>query len=74
MDVNLEDIINDVAGDDTKLDDINLDLEKDTEFKCSPWVVDASKFETPSNIQFMDVSELLKNFDVNKLKDLNLPQ
>lgn len=73
MDVSLEDLVNNPSSDDTKLSDMNFDLEKIADLKCSPWVVDSSKFETPSSIQFMDVSELLKNFDMDKLKDMNLP-
>lgn len=73
MDVNLEDLVNNPSSDDTKLSDMNLDPEKIADLKCSPWVVDASKFEAPSSIQFMDVSELLKNFDMDKLKEMDLP-
>lgn len=55
----------------------NVDLNKDYNFKCSNWVVDPSVFVVPSNIQFVDladftkgIKDVLKNVDVDKLKNL----
>lgn len=37
------------------------DLDREVDLKCSPWSVDASKFNIPPDIQFNDVSSMLKN-------------
>ena len=34
--------------------------EKDFDYKCSKWKVDKSKFEVPTDIEFMDMSEMIK--------------
>jgi len=36
------------------------DWQNDYEYKCSPWVVDNSLFQTPSTVEFVDINEQLK--------------
>ena len=35
-------------------------LDQEVKYKCSPWNVDESKFVPPGDIQFMDLSEMMK--------------
>jgi len=35
---------------------------QDFDYKCTPWSVDNSVFELPENIEFMDLSEMMKGF------------
>ncbi|MEK9178763.1 MAG: hypothetical protein AAB801_03215 [Patescibacteria group bacterium] len=36
----------------------SLDANKDVDYKCKGWIVDNSKFNPPSNIDFLDLSNL----------------
>lgn len=36
------------------------DLDREVDYKCSSWPVDDSKFVPPANIQFMDISQVIK--------------
>ncbi len=38
----------------------NVDLNKEVDYKCSSWSVDSSMFVPPATIQFMDLSETMK--------------
>lgn len=38
-----------------------VDLDQKVDMKCSPWVFDNSKFTLPTDVQFTDLSELMKN-------------
>jgi len=38
----------------------NLDFNRQVALKCAAWMPDGSKFTVPSNIQFMDLSNLIK--------------
>jgi major membrane immunogen (membrane-anchored lipoprotein) len=33
---------------------------QDVDYKCRPWVVDNSKFNIPTNIEFIDMNEMMK--------------
>jgi hypothetical protein len=46
---------------DTKTENQNVDLDKKMDMKCSAWTVDEAKFTVPTDIQFTDLSELMKN-------------
>jgi len=37
----------------------NFNLDQQVGLNCSPWVVDASKFTIPTNIQFTDLSSMI---------------
>lgn len=37
------------------------DLDSEVDLKCSPWSVDDSKFTVPADIQFSDLSSIIKN-------------
>lgn len=37
-----------------------VDTNSEVDMKCSPWGVDNSKFTPPSNINFMDISQMMK--------------
>lgn len=39
-----------------------FDLEKESNLKCSPWLIDNSKFNPPANIKFTDFTEMMKGF------------
>lgn len=36
-------------------------FQQKTDFKCSPWLVDGSKFSPPADVTFTDTSEMVKN-------------
>lgn len=36
------------------------DLDREVDYKCSSWPVDDSKFMPPTNIQFTDISQVMK--------------
>ncbi len=38
----------------------SIDINQEVNLNCNPWITDSSKFTVPSNIQFRDVSQLLK--------------
>lgn len=44
-----------------------LDLDKNYDFNCSEWSIDESKFVVPSNVEFMDLSQVQSQLN-------NLPQ
>jgi hypothetical protein len=37
-------------------------FQQEFDYKCNPWVVDNSKFVPPSDIEFMDMGEMMKGF------------
>ncbi|MBI2025783.1 MAG: hypothetical protein HYT06_00200 [Candidatus Levybacteria bacterium] len=37
-----------------------VDFNKEFDYRCTPWGVDSSKFNPPSNIKFTDVSEMME--------------
>jgi len=36
------------------------DLQDEVDFKCRPWIPDNSKFNPPSNIEFVDMGEMMQ--------------
>lgn len=48
----------------------NVDLDKKIDMKCSPWNVDESKFAIPKDINFTDLSQLMKGVIQDKTKGL----
>ena len=36
------------------------DIQKEFDYKCNPWVPDNSKFQVPSNINFIDQGEIME--------------
>lgn len=49
-----------------KQEETVTDLSKEIDFECKSWKKDSSKFKTPSNVKFDDMSEMIKNLgDVN---------
>ena len=36
-----------------------INLNTKTDYKCTPWVVDSSKFSVPTNIKFTDLSSMM---------------
>lgn len=46
-------------------------FQKDYNYKCSPWIVDSSKFTLPSDIQFTDMGQQMQQMQqsVEKMKD-----
>lgn len=39
----------------------SADLDREVDLKCSPWSIDNSKFSIPSDIQFSDLTSVMKN-------------
>ena len=39
----------------------SVNLDDKVDMKCSPWLVDNSKFSIPTDVTFTDLSELMKN-------------
>ena len=37
----------------------NMNFNQEVNYKCGPWIVDNSKFQIPTNIQFSDMSNLM---------------
>lgn len=50
----------DPAASPTVQSDQSVDINRDSDMDCSSWSVDNSKFVPPTNVQFTDVSEVLK--------------
>jgi hypothetical protein len=48
-----------VAG--TKTQNQSVDLDNKVDMKCSAWALDETKFNVPTDIQFTDLSEMMKN-------------
>ena len=48
---------------DKKMKEKVSDLSKDIDFSCKPWKKDSSKFKTPSNIEFEDMSEMMAGLE-----------
>ncbi len=44
------------------------DLDSQVDMKCNPWSEDKSKFSAPSDIQFMDMSQMMKNSGSGPMK------
>jgi len=59
----LEDMEGDASADD--YDAEAVDLEKQYEFKCVPWIADNSKFVPPSNIEFVDIGDMMQDMAAN---------
>ncbi len=38
-----------------------VDMDDELNVKCSPWIADNSKFSVPKDVQFTDLSEMMKN-------------
>lgn len=38
-----------------------VDMDDKLNVKCSPWIADNSKFSVPNDVQFTDLSEMMKN-------------
>ena len=38
-----------------------VDMDNDVDYKCKPWVVSASAFAPPSDIEFMDTEQMMQN-------------
>jgi len=39
----------------------SFDMDEKVDLKCSPWIVNNSVFTVPSDVQFTDLSEMMKN-------------
>lgn len=39
----------------------NVDLDKELDYQCGPWIIDKTMFQLPANVEFNDMSGLLKN-------------
>ena len=39
------------------------DIKKETNFKCRVWIPDNSKFNPPSNIEFVDMSQMMEDME-----------
>lgn len=61
--IKFEDFIDDAqeAGQ-GEYESANLDLEKEYDFKCVPWIPNNAKFTPPSNIDFKDLGEMMDAF------------
>ena len=46
------------------------DMEKEMNFNCQPWSVDAAKFEPPTNVQFMELGGGAQGAGVPDMKQL----
>jgi hypothetical protein len=67
----------DLKKDNPTLGESAVDLNKNYNFKCVNWTVDASKFVVPTDISFVDLADftkdlgnMMKNIDLSKLKEL----
>lgn len=49
------------ADNDNETSNGAINLDDKVNVKCSPWLVDNSKFTIPKDIQFSDLSEMMKN-------------
>lgn len=54
-----------------------MNLDKEYEFKCEKWSVDNSKFRPPADVEFVDISEMMKgmqdamaDIDTEKLDEM----
>lgn len=47
-----------------------VDMDDKLNVKCSPWIADNSKFSVPNDVQFTDLSEMMKNIPT---KPANIP-
>ncbi len=50
-----------------------VDADAKTDYKCSNWNTDSSKFTPPSDITFMDMSEQMKVYDEMMQQNTNNP-
>lgn len=41
------------------------EMNKKTDYRCKAWVVDASKFTPPTDIQFTDLSKMMENLNTS---------
>lgn len=46
-------------------------INENMDYKCSPWLPDGNKFNAPTNIEFIDYTEMMKNLqaETDKLKE-----
>jgi predicted small lipoprotein YifL len=61
MKIHLNDVENNAEtteNDEGEIEDSGLNQSFD--YKCEPWKVDDNKFETPADVDFMDISALMK--------------
>jgi hypothetical protein len=54
-------LINKTGGEKNETDTNTVDLDKKMDMNCSPWLSNSSKFTSPVEIKFSDLSELMKN-------------
>jgi hypothetical protein len=41
----------------------NAEFMKNYNYNCTPWIPDSSKFKVPANIEFQDLTEMMKGFE-----------
>ncbi len=59
----MEDMAEDMPSeDDYEKAESPQDFQQQFDYKCAPWVPDNSKFTPPSGVEFMDLSETMKDF------------
>jgi hypothetical protein len=56
------------AGDSYEYNDLN----KEMDYKCSPWIPDNSKFEAPNDVEFVDYNQMI-NDTMKMMEDMNIP-
>lgn len=69
MDGEAEGMIMDIPAEDTKANSSTtassaFDLDENVKYDCKSWTVVQSKFQTPSNVKFSDLSEMMKSLPV----------
>jgi hypothetical protein len=48
-----------------------VNMQDKFDYKCSPWIVDVSKFELPSDVTFVDMTQTLQNLQ-DQLEDMDI--
>jgi len=51
----------------TKIEGQNADYSNQSErvdYKCSPWIADESKFEIPTDVEFINITEMMENLSI----------
>ena len=71
----MEDLEKDMpAADDFEQGEKPQAFQQQFDYKCAPWISDNSKFTPPSDIEFMDLSQTMKDFteamETGDMKDL----
>lgn len=49
-----------------------VDMNSQVNYSCKDWAYDASKFVIPTTVQFVDLGEMMKKFNINASGNLNL--